>query len=86
MKREHEQMRTNDTQFLDHLTQEQSRKKATTSIGLKFYKQNSWLSQPNKVLDEQMALRDINLYTVYKDSKVKTVSYTHLTLPTNREV
>ena len=71
MKREHEQMRTNDTQFLDQLTQEQSRKKATASIGLKFYKQSSWLSQPIKVLDEQMALRDINLYTVYKNSKVK---------------
>jgi len=71
LKREHEQMRKNDTQFLDQLTETQSRKKATASIGLKFYKQSSWLSQPIKVLEEQMSLRDINLYQQHKDYKVK---------------
>ena len=64
-------MRKNDTQFLDQLTETQSRKKATASIGLKFYKQSSWLSQPIKVLEEQMSLRDINLYQQHKDYKVK---------------
>ena len=70
MKREHEQMRKNDTQFVVQLTQEQTRKKATASIGLKFYKEGSWVAQPIKVLEEQIALRDIRPYIEYKDSKV----------------
>ena len=37
---------------------------------MKFYKEGSWVSQHIKVVEEQIALRDIRPYREYKDSKV----------------
>ena len=37
---------------------------------MKFYKEGSWVAQPIKVLEEQIALRDIRPYIEYKDSNV----------------